>query len=135
MSSISEETMSDFLLLRTRHATQVLARLDESSATGPDRIGTIFLKRCVKELGLPFCKLYRVIVKFGRWPSIWIYHWICPIYKKKSRFLVSNYRGIQLISQLSKAAERLIGRLFLPFLWTSNSFGGESVRLSSRSRC
>ena len=50
----------------------------------------------------------------GRWPKLWIEHWVVPLYKKKAVFDPSNYRGIHLSSQLSKAMERLIGILWIP---------------------
>ena len=56
---------SEYSLLRTRHARKTLATLREKSATGPDDIGTIFLRRCAHVLALPFCKLCRSIIKFG----------------------------------------------------------------------
>lgn len=117
------ECMVGFLLLRTRNAISVLKKLREKSATGPDELGTIVLRRCAKELGPAFCKLCRSIVSTGRWPEVWIEHRICPLHKKKSKFLAKHYRGIQLTSQLSKAAERFIGRLFLPYLASINAYG------------
>ena len=115
--------MSGFLLLRTRYAWRTLKSLKEKSATGVDNLGTIILRRCAKELALPFCLLCRLIIFIGHCPDLWIDHRICPIYKKKSKFDVNNYRGIQLTCQLSKTAERFIGRLFLPYLGNINAFG------------
>ena len=54
------------------------------------------------------------IISTGRWPEHWIEHWVVPLYKKKAVFNPSNYRGIHLSSQLSKAMERLIGTMWIP---------------------
>ena len=115
--------LSDFHLLRTRKAERCLKKLKEDSATGPDGIATRILRTLAAELALPFCKLARLIISIGEWPDLWTEHWICPIFKKKFRFLAANYRGIQLTAQLSKAAERFIGDLFLPYLVEINAYG------------
>ena len=117
------EPVSGFLPLRVRQAIKTLKALKEKSATGTDDLGTIILRRCAKELGLPFCKLCRLIIRFGFWPTSWCHHRICALYKKKSKFKAANYRGLQLTCQISKAAERFIGRLFLPHLASVNAFG------------
>ena len=38
------------------------------------------------------------------------------LYKKKIKSDPNNYRGIHLTAQLSKIAERILGKLFLPYL-------------------
>ena len=108
--------MGNGLILRMRNAGQILKALDINSGTGPDGLAAIILKRCASKLAMPFCKLARIILREGSWPTCWRYHWILPLYKKKSVFNPLNYRGIQLTPQISKAMERFIGRLFLPKL-------------------
>ena len=100
-----------------------MTSLDISSSTGPDLLPTRILKQLAKKLGLPFAKLARSIIRWGIWPELWKLHWIFPLYKKKSLVDPTNYRGIQLTAQLSKAMERLIGSRFLPQLVRSNAFG------------
>ena len=46
-----------------------------------------------------------------------------PLYKKRSVYDAGNYRGIHLSAQLSKVVERVVGRLFLPFLECTGAFG------------
>ena len=65
LPSISEDSMSGFLLLRTRYAKTTLQNLKENSATGPDCIGTRFLRMGASELSLPFCFLCRSLVQCG----------------------------------------------------------------------
>ena len=122
--------LGDFHLLRTRKAERCLKQLKENSATGPDGIATRILRILAKELALPFCKLARLIISAGEWPDLWTEHWICPIHKKKSRFLAANYRGTQLTAQLSKASERFIGNLFLPYLVKIKAYGDNQFAYS-----
>ena len=62
------ESATGSLILRTRHALKTLKQLKEKSATGTDDLGTIILRRCANELGLPFCKICRLIIRIGIWP-------------------------------------------------------------------
>ena len=65
----------------------------------------------------------RLILRQGVWPSSWKLHWLLPLFKRKSRSLPCNYRGIHLTSQLSKVVERVLGNLFLPRLQHLEKFG------------
>ena len=116
-------TPDTFIPLRTREAGKFLSSLDPSSATGHDNLGTIVLKELAGVLAIPFAKLARAIVQFGIWPSIWKLHWICALHKKKSIFDPSNYRGLQLTTQLSKAMERFLASKFIPSLDITSAFG------------
>ena len=115
--------MSGFFTLRSNRARTILKALDESSATGPDGVSALILKRCCAELAVPFCYLARVIIASGEWPDFCRNHWVFPLYKRKSVFQADNYRGIQLAPQLSKGMERFLGKLFLPYLECANVFG------------
>ena len=111
------------LQFRSRHAYRHLSQLDSASATGPDNLSTIFLKNIAGVISFAFAQLARRIITTGIWPSLWKRHWIVPLFKKGSRHLASNYRGLQITSQLSKAMERFIGAHFLDLLSFSGSFG------------
>jgi len=97
-------TLGEFLPLRMRTAVKVLAGLDESKATGPDGIPSIILKRCARTLCLPIILLARLIIDTSEWP--WQWHWLAPVYKKKSVSNPGNYRGVHLTAHLGKSVER-----------------------------
>ena len=109
--------------IRARHALRFLSSLNESSATGPDNISARVLRQLAPALALPFTLLARSIVHHGRWPDVWITHWICAMHKRKSLFEPGNYRGLQLTAQISKAMERFLASLFLPDLINMGGFG------------
>lgn len=115
--------LTDFWVVRTRHAEEELNKLKEDKATGPDLLAATVLKRCAKTLALPVAKLARAMLAAGRWPEEWRTHWVVPLYKKKSVYDPANYRGVHLSAQLSKVVERLLGRYFLPFLEGTNAYG------------
>ena len=115
-------SVSGFLPVRARTATQVLKKLKEDKATGPDKLAAKVLKRCAKALGRPVAKLTRLLLQTGHWPSLWKVHWVHPLYKKKSVYDANNYRGIHLSAQLSKVVERLVGKFLLPFLESTGAY-------------
>ena len=78
-------SLSGFLPVRWRHGHHLLKSLQETSATGPDELGTIVLKRCSKELASPVVSIARLILRYGVWPSGWTVHHIHPLFKKKSK--------------------------------------------------
>ena len=114
---------SEFLVVRSRHATKILKALKEDKATGPDLVATRLLKKGADELGVVLAKLGRLLLDSGRWPKAWRTHWVFPLYKKKAVHDAKNYRGIHLSSQVSKVLERLLGRFFLPLLEVTGGFG------------
>ena len=81
------------------------------------------LKQCGRELAYAVTKLVRLILMQGRWPALWRIHWVLPLYKRQSKSVPSNYRGIHLTNQLSKVVERFIGQLFLPRIQELGLFG------------
>ena len=128
-------SLSGFLPVRTRSATQVLKRLKADSATGPDHLATKVLKKCARPLGRPVAKLARLLLNTGRWPKSWRLHWVFPLYKKRSVYDPENYRGIHLSSQLSKVMERLFSKLLLPFLEKTAAYGKNQFAYCKKRGC
>ena len=100
-------------------AKKVLEALREESATGPDLVPTRFLHHCAAELATPLWKLTRRVLETGRWPELWLLHWVVPLYKQKAAWCAANYRGVHVTAQLAKAAERLLQRSFGTFLYSA----------------
>ena len=129
------DTLSGFLPVRSRLATKYLKELKPDKATGPDLLSARVLQQCAKELGVAVAKLTRRILKTGVWPEDWKTHWVVPLYKKKEVWNPSNYRGVHLTSQLSKAVERLLGTLFLPFLEATGAYGENQFAYRKQRSC
>ena len=105
-----------FVAFRSRSTRRLFKKLDESKATGNDKISAAILKRLHDCIAVPFTKVVRRLFYEGCWPEMWKFHVIVPIYKKGSAFLPGNYRGVHLTSVLSKVAEKLIGLHLVPLL-------------------
>ena len=97
--------------------------LKNDSATGPDELPTRILTECAKQLAEPFCMLAKLILAQGRWPELWMEHWIVPLHKRNSVFKGANYRGVHLTAQASKTMERILLSLFMPYVVKHGSFG------------
>ena len=69
----------DIICLRSRYTLKLLKALDESKATGPDRIPASILKRIAKHIAVPFTILCRRLLQEGCWPKVWKLHLICPL--------------------------------------------------------
>ena len=108
--------------IRQRTVYKILRDLDASSGTGPDGLPTKILKQCASQLSLPVTLLSRLCLSQGRWPLCWRTHWIHPLHKRNSRADAANYRGVHLTAQLSKAVERAVGSVFVPWL-AKHGFG------------
>ena len=109
--------------LKEELAEKILEGLQEDSSTGPDRLPAKISKRCARYLSKPLCELARTILSEGRWPEIWILHWIVPLHKRNSAFLPANYRGVHFTSQQSKAMERLLKSLLTPYVLKNGIYG------------
>ena len=100
-----------------------LVGLNAESATGPDLLPTRVLKECGKVLARPVWMLIMLLLQAGIWPSVWMHHWIVPLYKRKEVFNAGNYRGVHLTSQLSKVVERVLLKQCMPFLKSVCAYG------------
>jgi len=114
--------LDDFIAFRSRFTKRLFKRLDESKATGHDRISAAILKRLADQLAMPFTRICRRMFYEGCWPKTWKLHLIVPIYKKGSAYKAGNYRGVHLTSILSKCAEKVVCFRLVPFLQL-NAFG------------
>ena len=131
-TAIGEANIADdtFLPIRSRDVRRILSKLKLDSATGPDGLATRVLKNCADELAYPLALIIRAVLSTGRWPQRWREHWVVPLYKKKSRADPSNYRGVHLTAQVSKAAERVLGAHFQRHLERSGAYGDRQFAYS-----
>ena len=118
-------SVPDWDLPTKEKAEQLLKKLDEGSATGPDLLPTRLLHHCATELAEPLHRLAEAVLKKGRWPELWLQHWIIPLYKRKAVWNAANYRGIHLTAQLAKCTERFFLTAFGTFL-ASPQVSGEN---------
>ena len=117
-----EVELEDFVPFRSRACKRLFKKLDESKATGHDKISAVILKRLCDCLAVPFTRVCRRLFNEGCWPSVWRFHLIVPIFKRGAAFKPGNYRGVHLTTILSKVAEKMVALHLTPFL-QRNAFG------------
>ena len=108
--------MSDWFPIRPRNVKKFLTALRLDQATGPDGFGALLLRKLAKVISMPLAILIRRILNEATWPSQWRLHHIFPLFKRGSVYMPGQYRGIHLISILSKTVERTIGQPLVAFL-------------------
>ena len=115
-------------------AEKILRSLDTDSATGPDYLPTRMLKECSQHFAKPFRMLAIFIFHAGAWPLCWMIHWVMPFFKKGATFMPDNYRGVHLTPQLSKAMERFIGIMMMPFMSLPRCIGEHQFAYQNTTR-
>ena len=115
--------MNEHVPIRSRWTAKILKSLRHDQATGPDKLPSRILQICWKELTHPVTTLGRKILHEGKWPVGWKLHWLMPLYKRKSVYDSTNYRGLHLTPVISKVIERILACALLPFLMDTKAFG------------
>ena len=100
-------TLSDLTLTATQ-ALDVLANLNASKATGPDKIPASILKETVYEIATSLCELFNKSLRLGSLPMDWKLANVVPVFKKDNKEYAENYRPISLLCLVSKVMERCV---------------------------
>ena len=91
-------------------------RLSSSSASGPDGIPAILLRKCAEELVSPLCMLWTKSMLSGKIPAKFKLAIVVPIYKDGEKHLPRNYRPVSLTSHIIKIFERVIVEKLVNFM-------------------
>lgn len=87
---------------------EVLSNLNASKSPGPDGITTRLLKELAHEIAAPLTCLFNQSLTSGKFPLKWKDGNLTPIHKSGPKEPVINYRGIALLSVLSKVLEKCV---------------------------
>ena len=96
----SRNCLRRFLRMRDRDILKILMNLDVTSATGPDALPALILKRCASELALPIAVLARLCLGCWRWLSCWRRRWTHPLRKRPAKSRHRNSGEIGFTAQL-----------------------------------
>ena len=97
-------------------------QLKNSSASGPDGLSTIFLKKCKTVIAKPLYCLWRKCLDQGITPCILKEAHIIPIHKGGHQGLAANYRPVALTSHLIKIFEKVIRKYIVQFMEENEKF-------------
>ena len=93
------ETLSDINISEEAIFYKLIS-LNGNKAPGPDALHPHFLKSCAASLAKPFFLLIKQSLNSGTLPDLWKKANVTPIFKKGNKFQPSNYRTINLTSQV-----------------------------------
>lgn len=88
----------------------IIGNLKSNTSPGFDNIRTETLKEIKSYIKKPIAYIVNKIIGEGKWPDSFKRGIIKPIYKNGDKYEVKNYRPITLISNISKIAEKVIGK-------------------------
>ena len=96
--------------------------LKQNSASGPDGLTAIFLKKCKNSLVKPLFHLWRKCLDQGITPDKLREAHIIPIHKGGHQGLPANYRPVALTSHIVKIFEKVIRNYIVKFMEENDKF-------------
>ena len=105
------DVVSDKLVLvktSEREVKNILLKVDENKAVGPDNISPRLLRQCADELAGPLATLFNHCLQTSTWPESWKTSNVFPVHKKGGKSEVKNYRPVSLLSVISKVVETIV---------------------------
>ena len=97
-----------FITLSTDEVQKILLNLDPSKSPGPDEITARVLKELVCEIAGSLTCLFNQSLSSGKFPVKWKDANLIPVHKSGPKNNVTNYRGIALLSVVSKVLEKCV---------------------------
>ena len=102
--------------ITTKEVELAINRLKFKKATGFDMIPNEIMKCGKNELLAPLTLLFNIILSSAIYPQDWCVGLIIPIHKKGDKSNVENYRGITLLSSLSKLFTSILNQRLYEYL-------------------
>ena len=122
MEEEADETSITDIDFSEKDIIDAIDELKNNSASGPDGLAAIFLKKCKNSLSKPLFQLWRKCLDQGVTPSKLKEAHIIPVHKGGHQGLAVNYRPVALTSHLIKIFEKVIRNYIVEFLEKENKF-------------
>ena len=98
----------DIITLSIDEVQKILSSLDPSKSPGPDEVTARLLKELAQEIAGPLTQLFNQSLACGKFPAKWKDANLIPVHKSGPKNTVTNYRGIALLSVVSKVLEKCV---------------------------
>lgn len=105
--NLPDETLTSFNVT-LQDVSDVFKAIDLNKAYGCDEIGPRLLHNGARALIPVYFKLFRLIVEYKKYPSLWKKSNTVGLFKKGDRHLPSNYRPISLLCLGGKLFEKIL---------------------------
>ena len=127
-------TLSD-ITFTEKDIIDAIDELKNNSASGPDGLAAIFLKKCKLAIAKPLYHLWRDCLDKGITPSKLKEAHIIPIHKGGHQGVAANYHPIALTSHLIKIFEKVIRNKLVSFLQENNLLNGSQHGFTAGRSC
>ena len=87
---------------------QIIEKVKNTKSTGTDNVSYSTLKLASAIIAKPLASIFNFSISTGAFPRAWLDTTILPLHKKLSKFDVSNYRNICLVSKTGLVFEKII---------------------------
>jgi len=111
----NQPTLENFFI-NEADIIDAIDKLSCSSASGPDGVPAVLLKKCKSTLSNPLVSLYKCCIEQGITPALLKQSHIVPIFKSGHQGLAVNYRPISLTSHIVKILEKVVRNQISRFL-------------------
>ena len=108
---------SIFIYPETEEVISLTKSLNGKPTAGDDDIPDNLVKQCVQIIKGPLTHIYNISLNSGVFPDIWKTAKVKPLYKKRDKYDMKNYRPISIIHVFAKLSERLMYNWIIPFLY------------------
>jgi hypothetical protein len=112
----TQPTCLNEIKISTGEAKNLLDSIKQNSATGPDKIPAIVLKKCSSALSKSLSALFTLSLETGTLAHEWKTANVTPIHKDGDKSDVKNYRPISVTSQIGKVLEKHIRNKTVEYL-------------------
>lgn len=104
-SSISDAPVLPVPHISEADVLKALKKVKPKCTMGLDGIPAFLLKDCGFLLAKPLSYIFNLSLQTNIFPDVWKIARICPVFKKGDRSIISNYRPIIILSNISKLFE------------------------------
>lgn len=119
--NLPQQSIFSFSSISVDNVISTLRFMKNKKSSGPDRIPIKILKVCANELAKPLSILFNNSITTSVYPSKFKDSYVVPIYKKGDSSNTKNYRGITILTNLSKIFESILYNQMYPFFSTKFS--------------
>ena len=96
-----------------------IEKLNVSKAHGHDSISIRMIKMGGRSIARPLFIIFKNCIAKGHFPKKWKMANVIPVYKKKERNLITNYRPVSLLPIFGKLFEKVIFDSLYPYIFNN----------------
>ena len=100
--------ISEPIVINENEVIKVFSKISVKKATGPDKVSSLILNKCISSLLYIVHKLFQISASACKMPQIWKIGEIIPISKKTLPKVDNDLRPVTLTAILAKSMERVM---------------------------